>query len=926
MGGKQMRRISWYSTSALAAVALLAGLSPLRAQEPARNDPSIGSVARYEAAAARLGDNAGPLAGEELARIASEAITAAYFAERFTEAAQLYAQYRGVGLDIVAQVTGLGATLQTSTDASVKGDARLRLADIGSQPPGVSPLAPALSQSVLGADAMLRDDLPGAISYFRTAVDLAQRDLAADDPSQVLFSVQYARHLQLADRAAGRLAAERSEKLALEILPEGHPHWITVWYNMVERAQNAGRYDEAAALYARITDVAVRQWGEDDPRIYPILQYRAVALSGLGRRQEALVLAREATRFEGGKPAGDRAMHRELIGGLLLGEGEVAAAAASYREGLALLEGTNPDDLRWGFIQSRLARAESFLGNDAEALRMADLAAPAFAAKLPPTHPARITGEVMIAKAVARSGAPDRAFAMLEANIAANEAKLLDTYARAQDVRTIAAGNNTLFRDFAWVALKSGRLHEAWRAAQLATLGELALASAQVSYPGDAEGFGAGLDAVRAARSEEAVLRDQLAAGTATAEALSNAIAQRETAERDLEARYPDHADFLRPKPTTLAEAQSGLAADEAIVIPMVIEDRNAAIIVTRDSAVWGETVSAYNSTPALITRLRDSLQESSIAGSAFDAEAAHEIYRRFFPPEIAGALAGKTRLIFPSGGPLAQIPPAVLMSGPAADGARGRYLIEDFAIAVRSSLRPMTRTARVPGQGFAGIGAPVLAEGSGAATSLRGLAIDPGDLRALPSLPGSLAELTAMRAAFAGEPSLLLTGTQATEPQVRSASLGDYRVLAFSTHGLVGGQIAQLGEPALVLTPPAAAVPGDDGLLTASEIAALDINADWVILSACNTAAGNGRGSATYGGLARAFQLAGARSLLLSHWPVRDDAAAFLSVETLRRAENGTDRAEALRQAQLALVRGQTGMAGETSPAVWAPFVLIEG
>lgn len=921
-----MRRIFWSSTSALATLTLLVSTAALHAEEPSAHDPSVRSVARYEAAAAQLADSAAPLAGEERARVASEAITAAYFAERFPEAAQLYAQYQSIGLDPVAQVTGLGATLQTSTDDSVKGDARLQLADIGSRPPGQSPLAPALSQSVLGADAMLRDDLPGAISFFRTAVDLARRDLAADDPSQVLFSVHYARHLQLADRAAGRLAAEHTEKLALEILPEGHPHWIAVWYNMVERAQNAGRYDEAAALYARITDVAVCEWGEDDPRIYPILQYRAVALSGLGRRQEALALAREATRIERGKTAGDRAMHRELIGGLLLGEGDVAAAAASYREGLALLEGTDPADLRWGFIQSRLARAESFLGHDAEALRMADLAAPAFAAKLPPTHPARITGEVMIAKALARAGAPDRAFAMLETNIAANETKLLDTYARAQDVRTIAAGNNTLFRDFAWVALKSGRLDEAWRAAQLATLGELALASAQLSYPSDAQGFGSALDTVRAARSEEAAMRDQLAAGTATAEALSSAITRREAAERDLDVRYPDHADFLRPRPTTLAEAQAGLAANEAIVIPMVIEDRNATIIVTREKVAWSETVSAYNSTPALIGQLRASLEESSLSGSAFDAAAAHEVYRRFFPAEIAGTIAGKTRLIFPSGGPLAQIPPAVLMSAPAGNATPGRYLIEDFAIAVRSSLRPITRTVRTPGQGFAGIGAPLLAETGGATTSLRGLAIDPGDLRALPSLPGALAELTAMRAAFAEEPALLLTGAQATEPQVRSAPLGDYRVLAFSTHGLVGGQIAQLSEPALVLTPPAAAGPGDDGLLTASEIAALDLTADWVILSACNTAAGNGRGSATYGGLARAFQLAGARSLLLSHWPVRDDAAAFLSVETLRRAEAGADRAEALRAAQLALVRGQTGMAGETTPGVWAPFVLIEG
>jgi CHAT domain-containing protein len=116
----------------------------------------------------------------------------------------------------------------------------------------------------------------------------------------------------------------------------------------------------------------------------------------------------------------------------------------------------------------------------------------------------------------------------------------------------------------------------------------------------------------------------------------------------------------------------------------------------------------------------------------------------------------------------------------------------------------------------------------------------------------------------------------------------------------------------------------GDDGLLTASEIATLELAAEWVILSACNTAAGDGRGKATYSGLARAFQLAGARSLLLSHWPVRDDVATRLSVATVLAAAQGTGRGEALRQAQLALIEDGE-IKGASSPSIWAPFVLIE-
>ncbi len=317
--------------------------------------------------------------------------------------------------------------------------------------------------------------------------------------------------------------------------------------------------------------------------------------------------------------------------------------------------------------------------------------------------------------------------------------------------------------------------------------------------------------------------------------------------------------------------------------------------------------------------------QLGETASGGFDTAAVHELYIRFFPPEIERALKHKTSLVFPSGGILAQIPPAVLMSRLPARTRPGRYLIEDYAITIRSSLRPLARAGRALASGFAGIGAPQLAPPRAARASLRGVTINPKDLRALPSLPGSQAELEAMREAFVGEEALLLTGADATEPKVRAAGLGAYRVLAFSTHGLVGGQMAALPEPALVLTPPEIPSPDDDGLLTASEIAGLELAADWVILSACNTAAGDGRGSATYSGLARAFQLAGARSLLLSHWPVRDDAAAFLAVETLRRAEAGTDRAQALQAAQLALVRGTTGLRLETSPGVWAPFVLID-
>ena len=85
-------------------------------------------------------------------------------------------------------------------------------------------------------------------------------------------------------------------------------------------------------------------------------------------------------------------------------------------------------------------------------------------------------------------------------------------------------------------------------------------------------------------------------------------------------------------------------------------------------------------------------------------------------------------------------------------------------------------------------------------------------------------------------------------------------------------GKLQGNSEPGLILTPPAEASEEDDGYLSASEIAGLKLDADWVILSACNTAAGGAQGAEALSGLARAFFYAQARALLVSHWEVNSE------------------------------------------------------
>jgi CHAT domain-containing protein len=233
----------------------------------------------------------------------------------------------------------------------------------------------------------------------------------------------------------------------------------------------------------------------------------------------------------------------------------------------------------------------------------------------------------------------------------------------------------------------------------------------------------------------------------------------------------------------------------------------------------------------------------------------------------------------------------------------------------------------------FAGFGAPTL---GGAVEANRGAPqfqttfqdklADPDALRRLPSLPGAARELAGVARQF-GDKAHVLLADQATERAVRtSAILPRARYVVFATHGLLAGQSGIAGEPGLVFTPPAkdARSEADDGLLTASEAAQLRLSADFVVLSACNTASADGRlGGDGLSGLARAFFHAGAPAVLASHWEVSDAATAQLMVDTFANLDRGEvrGRGEALQLAQRKL--RQSGRPEWAHPNFWAAFTL---
>ncbi len=213
-----------------------------------------------------------------------------------------------------------------------------------------------------------------------------------------------------------------------------------------------------------------------------------------------------------------------------------------------------------------------------------------------------------------------------------------------------------------------------------------------------------------------------------------------------------------------------------------------------------------------------------------------------------------------------------------------------------------------------------------------RGVSVPVEEIRKLNRLPGTRDELLAVAKALKANTSkALYLDKDATKPQVlnlnASGRLSKAQVISFATHGLIGGEVKGLKEPALVLTPPQKPSEQDDGLLGLEDILSLKLNnADWVILSACNTAAPGGSGEGL-SGLVRAFFFAGAPSLLVSHWSVDDRATQALMTEVFQRyAKDKTmPRAEALRQGMLTLMakaKGETAYFAH--PFAWAPFFLV--
>jgi CHAT domain-containing protein len=408
--------------------------------------------------------------------------------------------------------------------------------------------------------------------------------------------------------------------------------------------------------------------------------------------------------------------------------------------------------------------------------------------------------------------------------------------------------------------------------------------------------------------------------------------------ERRLQAELPRYAQITAARPVPMAELAPLLRPGEAVALFLPTTEATYVFLVRDGEVHVHRATVTLRELTRLVRAIRASLEVADGKLQPFDTADAARLYDRLLAP-LADRLRGTRHLISVPGGPLLSLPLGLLVTRPpasAADYGRTAWLARDVAISVIPSVSALGSLRQVAGRSaashpFIGFGDPAFAGAPAATRSLGALAelcrqgepVDTALVRELPRLRETARELEQIAGALGADRASVITGAGASESAVRTANLADYRVVAFATHGLLPGELRCKSEPALALTPPAAASAADDGLLDASEVAQLKLDADWVLLSACNTASPDGRlGGESLSGLARAFFYAGARSVLASHWAVASRATVALTTgafDALAR-DASLGRAEALRRSALKLA----GEKDTGHPFFWAPFVLV--
>lgn len=799
------------------------------------------------------------------------------------------------------------------------------------------------------------ENFAGAETTYRAALALQEKALGKDDPNIVATLLNLALQISnqgrwseadglfaRADRLAAK-AADASQKArllhyealhklnqgkreeALKLLDQAEPAYASLLpaevLNARPRPQRStinalGTTGGAAGLLGGrdlLTDVSTRSALMG---LIEVRRYKAIVLRGLGRDKESLA--------------------------------ELAAARQ-----LAAANGLNAAVLR-----ARMDRTAAAIdASQDEPIRAAAAfgqAATAFANSLPDSRPVAET-ELLRAGQLLKAGSSEEALAICQRGIGllrqlkiGTEAKLLDpcldAYAKAAETRQKAGDD----------AAAQALLVQMFEASQLSQGGvtsqQIAQATARLAAnardPKVADAIKARQDAVNhladlyRARDQQEQQRPAAGSGPAPAnaaadEAIAKAQAAVAAADQALQAAAPNFGQLVQ-QVASAKDVLSALEPGEGFV-SITLSDTGGWSFLLRDGKVYAARIEGGTPKMAeLVKKIRASIESDTGVPPPFDVADAYGLYKATLGG-LDADMKGMTALVVAPAGPLLSMPFSALLTGPgdANDLPAAPWLLRRMSVAHVPaaanfvSLRKIAGNSRAtqPWFGFGDFHPVTLAQAK------RTYAAGCGDSAALfaglPPLPYAKRELEAARQLLGASPSDEMLGSAFTAAAVLKKNLKNYQILHFATHALLPTDLHCQSESAIVTSAPPGAQNADGALLTASEVTGLDLDANLVILSACNSGGpGGGTAGESLSGLARSFFYAGARALLVTHWEVNDQAAAYLVAVTLQRyrANKGSGIAAALRTAQLSMLDDAgKGLPKEIAhPFYWAPFALI--
>jgi CHAT domain-containing protein/Tfp pilus assembly protein PilF len=432
--------------------------------------------------------------------------------------------------------------------------------------------------------------------------------------------------------------------------------------------------------------------------------------------------------------------------------------------------------------------------------------------------------------------------------------------------------------------------------------------------------------------AQEPAKQDQ-AKIAALGKGLSQADGERRDWQNEVRRRNPHYAALKYPEPISLEQTQR-LLGEQTLLLSYSLGETESFLFAVSRSDLLVVRLPAAASIGQRVEQLLAAITDKNRPAADEYRRQAAELSKQLIQP-AGRLLAGKSELIIVPDGALHRLPFEVLFT-PAAtaqgDLRRLPYLINKFAVSyapsasVLAGLWNETRTAAP--KSFVAFADPAYEQNAESVIASTVRAASAGGRLNLNRLPHSRREAEGIAKLFGCDTADLFLGAAASEENAKLKDrLSQYRLVHFSTHGYVNEARPRFSGLVLSLPPADKAGQSEDGLLSAYEIFNLKLNAELVVLSACETGLGKEVKGEGLMSLMRAFMFAGTPSVMVSLWKVDDESAADLMIRFYRYWHQGVkegnktvkvNKAEALRRAQLdAIAQGDF-------PYYWAPFVLM--